>query len=194
MSKEESGRTRNWATIVYPESAVSDWIDILKSFNVPFFISPLHDRDFDEDGCVKKPHFHVLLMFDSVKRKEQAIEIFEKIGGVGYKKVSSLRGYARYLCHLDDLDKAQYDCNDVLCYGPTADYVTVISLPTDKYDSIAEMIDWCDRESIISYAQLLRYARANNEIWFRVLCDSGTLVMKEFIKSRTWEASAPLSD
>lgn len=188
------GRTRNWGTIVYPESAPEDWIEIFKTHNVPFFISPLHDRDVTAVGEPKKPHYHVLLMFDSVKTEEQARVIFESIGGVGCDKINSLRGNARYLCHLDDMDKAQYDPNEVYCYGPTADYVTVIGLPTDKYDAIAEMIDYCDRERIISYAQLLRYARANNEIWFRVLCDSGTLVMKEFIKSRTWEMSAPSAE
>lgn len=193
---ERISRTRNWGTIVYPESAPEDWIDMLKSFNVPFFVSPLHDQDLLEDGSgnLKKPHYHVLLMFDGVKTADQAAEIFNVIGGVGCEKVSSLRGYARYLCHLDDMDKTQYDPNGVLCYGPTADYVTVIGLPTDKYDSISEMIDWCDREKVISYAQLLRYAREHNEIWFRVLCDSGTLVMKEFIKSRTWEMSQPTGD
>ncbi|MCH5260351.1 MAG: replication protein [Lachnospiraceae bacterium] len=188
---ERIPRTRNWGTIVYPESAPEDWIDMLKSFNVPFFLSPLHDQDLLEDGSgnLKKPHYHVLLMFDGVKTADQAAEIFQVINGVGVEKISSLRGNARYLCHLDDPDKAQYDPNDVFAYGPGADYVTVIALPTDKYDSISEMIDWCDREKVISYAQLLRYAREHNEIWFRVLCDSGTLVMKEFIKSRTWEAT-----
>lgn len=185
------GRTRNWGTIVYPDTAPDDWVEIFKSHNVPFFISPLHDRDITAVGEPKKPHYHVLLMFDSVKTEEQARTIFESIGGVGCERINSLRGNARYLCHLDDMDKAQYDPNEVYCYGPTADYVTVIGLPTDKYDSIAEMIDFVDREGIISYAALLRHARANNEIWFRVLCDSGTLVMKEFIKSRTWELSAP---
>lgn len=193
---ERIPRTRNWGTIVYPESAPDEWVDMLKSFNVPFFVSPLHDQDLLEDGSsnLKKPHYHVLLMFDGVKTADQAAEIFNVIGGVGCEKVSSLRGYARYLCHLDDMDKTQYDPNGVLCYGPTADYVTVIGLPTDKYDSISEMIDWCDREKVISYAQLLRHAREHNEIWFRVLCDSGTLVMKEFIKSRTWEMSQPTGD
>lgn len=178
-------RTRNWATIVY--EPIGDWVEKLQDFCVPFFVSPLHDQDLDATGQPKKAHYHVLLMFDSVKTDAQAREIFESIGGVGCEKVSSLRGYARYLCHLDDMDKHQYDINSVFSYGSTADYVTVIGLPTDKYDSIAEMIDWVDREGVISYASLLRYAKANNEIWFRVLCDSGTLVMKEFIKSRTWE-------
>ena len=48
------------------------------------------------------------------------------------------------------------------------------------------MIDWCEETDCISYAQLLRYARAERYDWFRVLCDSSTLVIKEYLKSRKW--------
>lgn len=182
---EKLQRTRNWVSIMY--EPINDWIDKLKESTVPFFVSPLHDKDISSDGNPKKPHYHVLLMFDGVKTRDQAKAVFDTIGGVGCEKCNSLRGYARYLCHLDDYDKAQYDPNDVYCYGATADYVGVIGLPTDKYDSIGAMMDWVDREHCLSYARLLRYARDNNEIWFRVLCDNGTLVMREYIKSFTWE-------
>lgn len=184
-----SKRTRNWATVVYPESCPDNWLQILEEFHVPFLVSPLHDSDISADGQEKKSHYHVLLCFDSVKTSDQALDIFNSVNGVGCEKVSSLRGYARYLCHLDDPDKTQYSIEDVYAYRE--DYASLISLPTDKYDSIAAMIDWVDREHVISYAQLLRYAKSHNQIWFRVLCDSGTLVMKEFIKSRTWEISNP---
>lgn len=187
MASKSGVRTRNWATVVYPDSCPADWLHILEEFHVPFIVSPLHDSDRTAAGEEKKAHFHVLLIFDSVKTADQATEIFRSVNGVGCEKVSSLRGYARYLCHLDDPDKAQYNPNDVYCYRE--DYASLISLPTDKYDSIAAMIDWVDREGVISYAQLLRYAKSNNEIWFRVLCDNGTMVMKEFIKSRTWEVT-----
>lgn len=179
-------RTRNWETIVYPESAPENFIDILADQKVNFFVSPLHDRDVTPQGEPKKPHYHVLVMFDSVKDRAQAEEVFSYVNGVGCVRVNSLRGSTRYLAHMDDPDKAQYDPNDVIVHG-SVDFFGIISLPTDKYDAIADMIDYVDRERIISYAQLLRHAKANNETWFRVLCDSGTLVMKEFIKSRTWE-------
>ena len=38
--KSSTGRYRNFATIVYPESAVSDWQEILSSYHVPAFVSP----------------------------------------------------------------------------------------------------------------------------------------------------------
>ena len=39
------GRTRNYATVVYPESAPEGWQSILEDQFVSAFISPLHDCD-----------------------------------------------------------------------------------------------------------------------------------------------------
>ena len=93
-----SGRTRNYATVVYPESAPENWKEILTDFFIPAFISPLHDKDINPGGEPKKPHYHVIIMFDSVKTTEQAKAVFEQIGGVGCEVIGSIRGYTRYLC------------------------------------------------------------------------------------------------
>ena len=108
-TKSGLGRTRNFATIIYEESAPENWREILSDLLIPCFISPYHDSDINPNGEPKKPHWHVLIMFDSVKTMEQAKEIFDKVGGVGCEKVNSLRGYARYLCHLDNPEKFQYN-------------------------------------------------------------------------------------
>lgn len=186
MSKEKSSiRTRNYACVVYPDSAPKDWIEILTGCFIPALISPLHDNDVNPGGEVKKAHYHVILMFDSVKTSEQAKDIFDKIGGVGCEKVNSIRGYSRYLCHLDNPEKAQYDTASVrsLC---GADYSSIIGLPTDKYKAIGEMIDYCKEHNVYSYSELLEYCRETHFDWFRVLCDNGTVVIKEYLKSRSW--------
>ena len=182
-----SNRVRNYATVVYPESAPDNWQCILADMCIPCFISPLHDQDVDPGGEPKKPHHHVMIMFDGVKTREQAQEVFDQIGGVGNETVQSIRGYARYLCHLDNPEKAQYSPDDVLAYGG-ADYITTIGLVTDKYKAIGEMMDFCVNNGVFGYATLLMWCRANNPGWFRVLCDNGSFVMKEFLKSLKWES------
>lgn len=186
MAKENtSKRTRNFATVVYPESAPANWQEILAEQFVPAFISPLHDSDLNPTGEPKKPHFHVVIMFDSVKTREQAEAIFQLIGGVGCEVVQSIRGYSRYLCHLDNPEKAQYKQEDVRCLSG-ADYISVIGLVLDKYKAIGEMIDYCQLNDIVSYSDLLEYCRSERFDWFRVLCDNGTVVMKEYLKSKSW--------
>lgn len=187
--KTSDGRVRNFATVVYPESAPEGWLTTLGELCIPAFVSPLHDMDVNPTGEVKKPHHHVVLMFEGKKSVEQAKEVFDMIGGVGCEIVNSLRGYARYLCHLDNPEKAQYQTDDVLMFGG-ADYPTTINLPTDKYKAIREMMAWCIENQVTAYSDLLLFASEERFDWFRVLCDSGTVVIKEFLKSESWKMTA----
>lgn len=182
----QDSRTRNYACVVYPESAPEDWREILTQYKIPAFISPLHDKDMDPQKQPKKPHYHVMVMFEGKKSVEQIKEIFEAIGGVGMETVQSVRGYARYLCHMDNPEKAQYNPEDVISLGG-ADYPAIINLATDKYKAIDEMIDFCDEKNIYAYSDLLRYAKEFRRDWFRILCDSGTMVIKEYLKSKSWQ-------
>lgn len=178
-------RTRNFGCIVYPDSAPDNWQDILSEQRVPCFISPLHDKDINPDGQLKKPHYHVMLMFDSVKTLEQVERIFDTFLGVGNEIIQSQRGYARYLCHLDNPEKFQYNIEDVRSlYG--ADYNHVIGLAHDKYKAIREIILFCKENNIYRYDELLEFAMLEKESWYRVLCDNGTYVVKEYLKSRYW--------
>ena len=187
MAKEKTRETRyrNFATVVYPESAPEKWRETLSGQFIPSFISPLHDKDVNPTGEPKKAHYHVMLLFDAPHTMDQAREVFEQIGGVGCEIVKSLRGYARYLCHLDNPEKEQYNPEDVrsLC---GADYNHTIGLAIDKYKAIREMMSFCRENNILSYSDLLEYCSEERFDWFRVLCDNGTLVMKEYLKSKLW--------
>lgn len=179
-------RTRNYATVIYPELAPANWKEVLENQCIPAFISPLHNKDLDLEGNRKKEHYHVMLLFEGCKTKEQAKEVFDSIGGVGVEPIKNSKSYARYLCHIDNKDKEQYDINDVISLSG-ADYSTMIMLARDKYTAIGEMIEFCIANDMISYAMLLLYAKKNRFDWFKVLCDSGTVTMVQFLKSRNWE-------
>lgn len=183
--KTSNRRFRNYATVVYPESAPDNWQEILSQQFVPAFISPLHDLDTNPDGEVKKSHWHVLLAYDAPKSTDQAEDVFKSISGVGCEVVQSIRGYARYLCHLDNPEKHQYPPEDVrsLC---GADYSSIIGLVIDKYKAINEMLQFVSEKNLYSYSELLDYCRIERFDWFRVLCDNGTIVVKEYLKSRLW--------
>lgn len=178
-------RTRNFACVLYPESAPDNWQDIIAELKIPFLISPLHDKDINPGGEPKKPHRHIIACFEGKKSIEQVKNVFETFGGVGCEPIQSIRGYARYLCHLDNPEKAQYDTSEVLQFGG-ADYVSTIGLPTDKYKAIREMMAYCKDNNIVSYAELLDIAAETHFDWFRVLCDNGTVVIKEYLKSLAW--------
>lgn len=176
-------RTRNYAFMVYPDSVPENWLAKLKETHIPMFVSPLHENDIDPMGQPKKPHYHVMIMFDGVKTLEQAQELVRGISANNYVEiVESLRGYARYLCHLDNPEKAQYSPDDVQSINGS-DYNAVIGLALDKYKAIREMQSWCQDNNIFSFYKLCDYALENRFDWYRVLCDSGVF-MREYLKSR----------
>lgn len=179
-------RVRTWATVLYPESATENWLEILGEQCVPCFVSPLHDKDCNADGEIKKSHYHILFVFDGKKSNIQVQQIVDLINGVGLEPVNSTRAYARYLCHLDNPEKYRYNIDDVKQFGG-ADYVSIIGVSTDKYIAIKQMMKFCKDSRCLSYSQLLEYASEYETGWFRVLCDNGTVVIKEYLKSMSWQ-------
>ena len=187
---KRAGRTRNFATVVYPESAPADWMERLDQHHIAALVSPLHDRDKNPSGEPKKPHYHVLLMFESPADYESKVApIFAEIGGVGREVVGSARGYARYLCHLDNPEKAQYDPTDVRSLGG-ADYFAVTNLPTDDVKMLAEMMQFIREAGIYSFAEFLEMSQIQNPQWFSVAALSRGWVIKEYIKSLAWECES----
>lgn len=191
MAKKESTvkRTRNYASVVYPESAPKNWLSILEDQRIPALISPLHDSDINPNGEPKKPHYHVLLMFDSMKTVDQAREVFDLISGVGCESVKSIRGYARYLCHLDNPEKCQYDQSKVTCLCG-AEYSAHVLSASDRIEErnkcIGEMMDWCDENQVYSFAVLSKYARSKKPDWFNHLTVDCAYFMTEYLKSLKW--------
>ena len=185
--KKSDAKSREWWCVVYPESAPDNWMELVQETFLEAYISPLHDQDLLPDGTPKKAHYHVVLAWPGPTTFSNAKSIMQDFGGIIQPKViGSLRGVCRYLCHLDNPDKAQYSQGDVVCYNG-ADYELVINLKSDKYVAIEEMQAWCDRYHIYSFQTLNTYARLNRKAdWFRCLCDGGAYIMKEYCQTIQW--------
>lgn len=180
-------RQRNFATVVYPESAPENWLEILRDLKVSALVSPLHDQDVNPSGELKKPHYHVMIMFDGMKSYDtQVKQLFDSFGGVGRETINSMRGYARYMCHMDNPEKHQYKAEDVISCGG-ADYNAIVSLPTDETKMLMQMIDFIEDNQIYSFRQFVNLCRHNNYDWFVLLTRSSSYFIKEYIKSAYWE-------
>lgn len=178
-------KSKYWACVVYQDSCLNNWITVLEMCHVKCIISPLHDKDLHEDGTPKKPHWHVLFIFDSVTTEKNALYIIGVINGVGCLKVMSLRGTARYLCHMDNPEKAQYDLKDTvsLC---GADIYELIDSKEHDMSTLREIAKYCEENNIISYAQLNRIALYERPEWFETVVRK-TQYLNNFLKSTGWE-------
>lgn len=185
--KRRITKTRNWVAVVYPESAPENWKEILDEKHIPALISPLHDKDVNPGTSdPKKAHYHVMLMYEGPKEQHIPEAVFAEIGGVGCIAVNSVRGQARYFCHMDNPEKAQYRIEDVVALNG-ANYSDLVQLPSDKYKVIREMRAYVKDENIVAFSDLFDYAADNREDWFNALSDNCSYVMEKYIKSRTWK-------
>lgn len=111
-------KKRNWSFIGYPESLPEDWIEIISSTGLPFAISPLHDKDLDKDGNFKKPHYHVILCYDGpTTYKNVCSLVCDTLGQPRPQVVESVRGYYHYFTHIDELEKATYNEDDIKTFN-----------------------------------------------------------------------------
>lgn len=181
-SGDMAKRNRVFSTIVYPESAPDNWMDILEDFKIQALISPLHDKDLNPTGEPKKPHYHIEVIFDSPKTRDQVISLFSQIGGVGCEVVNSTRGMARYLTHMDNPEKYRYSEDDVKILGG-ADYWDIINLPSDKYALIGDILDFVIENRVSNIIDLFRYVRDLNLYdWYRVVVDN-TFLFSQYCKA-----------
>jgi hypothetical protein len=196
-AKRKGKRTRNWACLLYPESANERWQAILSEMSVKCFVSPLHDKDvwsdYDEAdnpehkaGSPKKAHYHVQFLFSAVKTKEQVEEIAEKLGATNCIQIEDAQAYARYLCHLGCKDKHEYSTDDVLQFGGI-NYQEFIQSTMDVVKAIAEMEVWCEEQGVTSYARLSAYVRSERPDLYRILVFNGRH-LKDVLKAMEWEA------
>lgn len=111
--KLSNQKGRSWAFVMYPESMPSNWFELLEQTGLPFAISPLHDKDLDPTGEVKKSHYHVICYYDNTTTKKNVKEnVTDLVNGTIPIKLESMRGMYRYHLHLDNPDKYQYDDRD----------------------------------------------------------------------------------
>lgn len=177
MAKSERTTGRYWLTEIYEESApLVDVCEKLTKLGGLALISPVHDSDVnqkqDENGNqifeTKKAHRHVILCWDNPTTYQNAKNLVDVIGGVGCLKAISLRGSARYHCHLDNPEKAQYNPSDEIIIGGM-DYFEIIASASDDELALSEMYDFIDEHKIISYRQFNRYCRRFRKDWFRII-------------------------
>lgn len=189
MSEQQNtkdGRTRTWAFIVYPDSAPENWKELVAGEHCPALISPLHDADINPDGEPKKAHWHVLLMYTGKKARSTVSQLAERCNAARPQPVSDRRGYARYLCHIDNPEKHQYPASEVTALGG-ADYAEFVLGGADIDCALGEMMDWCIEQGCYSFYRLSLYARQERPDWFRVITSSRTVFLTAWLKSMQWE-------
>lgn len=190
-SGNQSKRTLNWCIVIYPDSAPSNWRDILDDLHIEWVESPLHDMDVNPGtGELKKPHWHVLLMFGSVKTYEQVCEVIAPLNCPIPKRCFSVKGNIRYMIHLDNPDKYQYDQAGIVAHGGYDIADAFKPSASERYTIIRDMCAFVRANDICEFQDLVDYAMESHfDDWFPLLCDSCAYVVGQYIKSQRHRSS-----
>lgn len=108
MGVNNSFRARTYCGILYPNEDPSHLFAIQHLRSSCNFVGIDHDMDIDAEGHLKKEHTHFIVRFPNARYMSavaKELGILENY----IQPCNDVKGYARYMVHLDDPDKAQYD-------------------------------------------------------------------------------------
>lgn len=180
MKKKEI-KKRYWAFVAYPESMPEDWLDILQLQGLAIAISPLHDKDKDPTGEVKKPHYHIIIVFNNATTYNNVLQLTKNINGTIPIHLESVRGMYRYLTHRDNPDKYQYDDKEIIKLNGF-DYDVYIST-SEILEIKKEILNLIDDLSIEEYSTLINYCRKERTDYLEVVCNN-TIFWNTYLTSK----------
>lgn len=151
--------------------------------------SPWHDKDINADGHPKKKHKHILLLFPGKKSYEQIKEITDTLQQPIPQRCHNAKAMVRYMAHLDNPEKAQYNVNEIAAHGGVDIAELLRPSSSERYTLIREMIDYVRSAGVTEFQDLMDYAAAERfDDWFPLLCDSCAYIVGQYIKSQRHRA------
>ena len=176
-----SGKGRDWTFIVYPESAPEQWREILDQTHLRWIESPLHDKDVNADGEIKKAHWHILLSFDGPVTLKAVEKIALQLNCPEPRKVSSSKGLVRYMIHKDNPEKFQYSIDEIVAHNG-ADVASYFEMThTNKLVLMKEIVNFIVKNEIDNYADFLMICIAESDEWFDIAINYNTLAINKLL-------------
>lgn len=172
----EKFRSRTFALLLYPQEDITHREALSKIEKSYDYAHITHDKDFDDDGVIKKSHVHVVLRFENqVWNTKLAKDL-----GITENYIENVRQFDNallYLVHANDPDKFQYDFSSVCGTLKTRLKEKLNSVNKSEGEKMIELIDYIESyNGFLSVTEFSRYC-ASNGYWaeFR---RSGSILLK----------------
>lgn len=188
IKSSKNVKKRNWAFVLYPESAPKDWKEQLQSTGLQGEISPLHNKDINPDGTTKKEHYHIILAYSGPTSFNVVKGLTDKLNQPIPQPLEQVRGYHRYLTHKDNPEKYQYDEKDIVTFNGfnIADF---IELTKSEVLVIKRKLQKLIRENgIVEYSDFVDYVEENLEETDYDVAVNNTIFFNTYIKSKRYKA------
>lgn len=187
MSKKNASanvKKRNWAIVLYPESAPENWKDVLIETGLPCAISPLHEFDVDPNGEVKKAHYHLILCFPGPTTFNVVKSLCDSLNQPIPQPIESVKGYYRYFVHKDNPEKYQYDEIDIKTLNGfnILDYAELTRAEVNGIKS--HLISVICEKDFLEYSDFVLYVQKELSCEEFDIAVNNTLFFNTFIRSR----------
>lgn len=187
MSDEKSRRKirkRNWAFVLYPDSAPADWEERLKLTGLQGVISPLHDKDINPTEEEKKAHYHVIITYNGPTSFSVVRMLTESLNAPIPQALESVRGYYRYLTHKDNPDKYQYDEREIKILNGF-NVSNFIELTKSEVNEIKRKLqDLIRDQNVVEYSVFMDFLLDNDLYLEYDVASSHTYFFDKYITSR----------
>jgi len=183
--KKSSGKKRNWICAVYPESAPENWREILQQTGLQCAVSPLHDKDVEVDGVTpKKPHWHVILCYSGPTAYEPVKRVTDSLNAPPPQVLEQIKGYYRYLTHMDNPEKAQYNSADIIHINGfnIRDYAELTKSEVTKLKR--DITRFIEENDIREYSDLLVELDKNDWLDMWEVAANNTIFADAYVRSR----------
>lgn len=153
--KSRNVKKRNWGFVLYPESAPENWRELLQQTGLQCAVSPLHDKDVNDDGEPKKAHYHIIAIYSGPTSFNVVKSLCDSLNCPIPQALEQVRGYYRYLTHKDNPEKAQYSERDITTINGfnISDFVELTKSEVNKI--ILSLRDFICSEGIVEYSDLI---------------------------------------
>lgn len=178
-------KKRNWAMVLYPDSAPSDWKDILQRTGLQCAISPLHDKDINADNTPKKPHYHIILIYEGPTTFNNVKGLCDTLNQPIPQPLDSIRGYYRYLVHKDNPEKYQYDEYKISTLNgfDISNYLDLTT--TEVLSIIKEILQLIQDKNITEFQELVDILRADESLYYYLdVCSNKYNFINTYITSK----------
>lgn len=182
-------RARDWTFEGYPgDSLPENYREILSDeLHLCYAESPVHDKDVNADGTVKKPHIHFALHFEGKKSYTQIKEITDRLNCPIPQATKNTRGLIRYFIHLDNPDKWQYKREDIKAFGGFEIEEYFKRSTTESRQILKDIMEFIANNEINDFAQLSDdiFASGDND-WIDVLTSRNSVFLSQYMRSRSY--------
>ena len=185
MSEKKSiVKKRNWAFVLYPESAPEDWRERLQQTGLQCCVSPLHDKDVNDTGEPKKAHYHIILCYSGPTSYSVVKTLTDSLGQPIPQALEQVRGYYRYLTHMDNPEKYQYCAEDIETINGF-NIIDFVDLTRSEVAKIKRRLQMIIRErDFTEYSQLMDFCMDEGCFEEYDVASCNTLFFDRYISSR----------